>query len=370
VDATSVCEDGDPCTIDSCDPDVFIPGSDVGCIHVADEGPCTDGDACTVLDACVEGSCVGNAKSCDDGNGCTVDACEVGGICVHTPEDDGLACDDGVDCTTPDLCAAGTCIGDATPCTCTPEFPEQAQVVVSLAIGSDGTPGQALDVDGDPTTCSPPTACSDGADNALSVAGSFVNSALASSVAEGSLVVSFAHEGWLAEGGDYTLLAFTGEYVDMECDAALGGCSILVAPETLDEDCQPVMALPATGTPTSVAAGGPGNNLPILFPVGEAVLSLNLYHLRIEATLDVVEGAIVGMQGVMGGAIRKADLFSALEAVPPEQLPAGLDAATLTLLLDGLVISDIDTDGDGQPDAASVGFVFGSAPVLIDGVAP
>ena len=141
-------------------------------------------------------------------------------------------------------------------------------------------------------------------------------------------------------------------------------------PETLDEACQPVMALPASATDSTVFAGGPGNNLPILFPVGDAVLSLNLYALTIEASLMIEEGGIVGMEGVMGGAIRKADLFSALEVVPPEQLPAGLDAATLTLLLDGLVVTDIDTDGDGVADAASVGFVFEATPAVLAGVVP
>ena len=189
-------------------------------------------------------------------------------------------------------------------------------------------------------------------------------------MADGSLVVSFAHDGWSASGVDYTLLAFTGSFVDPTCEAAQGGCGILVEPATIDDDCQPVMALAASGTPTSVQAGGPGNNLPILFPVGEAVLSLNLYHLTIDAELTVGDDGILAMQGVMGGAIRKADLFAALEVVPPEQLPAGLDAGTLTLLLDGLVTSDIDTDADGQPDAASVGFVFEAAPAVLEGVAP
>ncbi|HET8521954.1 MAG TPA: hypothetical protein VFL82_01900, partial [Thermomicrobiales bacterium] len=53
---------------------------------------CDDGDPCTI-DTCVAGQCVNTPIVCDDSNPCTDDAC-VGGECVYTPVP-GRPCDDG-----------------------------------------------------------------------------------------------------------------------------------------------------------------------------------------------------------------------------------------------------------------------------------
>jgi len=109
------CDDGDPCTTDSCDPAT-------GCEHVAIEegGVCDDGDPCTEGDVCTAGSCSGTPKSCDDGNDCTEDSCDsaVEGGCVNAPLD-GTPCDDGDVCTSDDTCAAGVCAGTPGACACT-----------------------------------------------------------------------------------------------------------------------------------------------------------------------------------------------------------------------------------------------------------
>jgi hypothetical protein len=70
-----------------------------------DNGPCDDGNRCTVGDACEGGSCEAGAPLfCDDGEVCTVDSCSPGVGCVHTPTAAcGASCsgvelpDDGVD---------------------------------------------------------------------------------------------------------------------------------------------------------------------------------------------------------------------------------------------------------------------------------
>ncbi|MEC9073471.1 MAG: hypothetical protein VX938_13855, partial [Myxococcota bacterium] len=69
------CDDGNPCTADTCDPVD-------GCLHSpTDEGePCDDGDACTLETACDTGTCACGdgcaAPDCDDGNPCTADTCD------------------------------------------------------------------------------------------------------------------------------------------------------------------------------------------------------------------------------------------------------------------------------------------------------
>ena len=105
-----VCDDGDPCTDEACEPDK-------GCVaNPAPGRACDDGDGCTLGDACDEaGVCIGSTKTCDDGDPCTVDTCDPVAGCRNEPGD-GLACDDGDACTLADRCQAGLCLGVARPC--------------------------------------------------------------------------------------------------------------------------------------------------------------------------------------------------------------------------------------------------------------
>ena len=104
------CDDGKPCTDDSCDPKN-------GCVNVGNKQPCDDGDKCTVNDACTGGSCKGSgAPNCDDGEVCTDDSCAKTTGCAHTPNTS--SCDDGNVCTTGDKCASGTCVSGDNSCGC------------------------------------------------------------------------------------------------------------------------------------------------------------------------------------------------------------------------------------------------------------
>lgn len=113
------CDDNDPCTTDSCDP--FT-----GCLHVvASDAECKDdGNLCTA-DVCKNGTCQhivqDNLKCLDDGNQCTSDICQ-GGNCKHV--NSSAPCDDGNACTDGDVCSGGNCLkgklktcDDGNPCT-------------------------------------------------------------------------------------------------------------------------------------------------------------------------------------------------------------------------------------------------------------
>src|SRR5712691_11613378 len=137
------CNDGDPCTDDTCDPQN-------GCFHTNNTASCDDGDACTVNDTCNAGVCAGqtapDGTSCDDGNACdgsetcqagicspgtpldcddqnacTADSCNPVGGCQHTAVLDATPCSDGNACTVGDACQAGACVStpaaDGTACT-------------------------------------------------------------------------------------------------------------------------------------------------------------------------------------------------------------------------------------------------------------
>ncbi len=68
--AESSCDDANPCTDDYCD----LAG---GCTHAFNNAPCDDGDACTLVDRCEQGVCRGGEPvNCEDGDLCSVDSCD------------------------------------------------------------------------------------------------------------------------------------------------------------------------------------------------------------------------------------------------------------------------------------------------------
>lgn len=92
-----------------------------------DNPGCDDGNPCTT-DSCVANQCqyanVSSGQTCtDDGNECTSDICDGAGSCTHPNAPDGTSCGDASDtaCTDPDTCQSGTCVtnhqGYGTGCT-------------------------------------------------------------------------------------------------------------------------------------------------------------------------------------------------------------------------------------------------------------
>jgi len=100
------CDDNSVCTNDSCDPIQ-------GCIHTYNSNSCDDGDACTLGDVCIEGSCAsGSPINCDDGNPCSEDSCNSQVGCIYDySSNNGMTCDDGDTCTSTDTCNEGECSG-------------------------------------------------------------------------------------------------------------------------------------------------------------------------------------------------------------------------------------------------------------------
>src|SRR5262245_44297140 len=103
------CDDGDACTVDSCD------ASSGTCVHAPrvcdDQNSCTS-DSCDPATGCAFTPLPAETVG-DDGNACTRgDSCDAGGHCAGTPEPSGAACDDGNACTLSDACdGAGRCAG-------------------------------------------------------------------------------------------------------------------------------------------------------------------------------------------------------------------------------------------------------------------
>jgi hypothetical protein len=114
------CDDGNPCTADTCDP------ASVTCASVS----LSDGAVCDLggqPGECGAGVCVGltcDDVDCDDGNPCTADSCDsVRVVCASAPVADATPCELDGD---PAMCEAGVCTAltcedldcnDDNPCT-------------------------------------------------------------------------------------------------------------------------------------------------------------------------------------------------------------------------------------------------------------
>ncbi len=111
------CDDGDPCTVDSCVPTAGCAHQDTACptsCGPADDGlRCSDGSACTTGDTCSGGACVGTPLSCDDGEPCTTDSCDATLGCVYVEEANPPNC--VTDCQ--QVADHTPCPGDGNPCT-------------------------------------------------------------------------------------------------------------------------------------------------------------------------------------------------------------------------------------------------------------
>lgn len=113
------CNDSNPCTVDQCSASGCgsVPAPGLAC---DDYNPCTTNDACTAAGSCGAGMPI----NLDDGDPCTADACDPQTGVTHVPVA-GVSCDDGDACSQADVCTAdGSCAGvpradiaDADPCT-------------------------------------------------------------------------------------------------------------------------------------------------------------------------------------------------------------------------------------------------------------
>jgi len=104
VGASAECDDGNPCTDDSCSPWT-------GCVHDPNTASCDDGDACTTGDVCGGSACTGSPVICTTLDQCHVAGVCSAGVCSNTTAPDGAACDDGDASTDNDVCTAGQCAG-------------------------------------------------------------------------------------------------------------------------------------------------------------------------------------------------------------------------------------------------------------------
>jgi hypothetical protein len=112
-----VCNDDNPCTLDSCD-------LAIGCTATFVAKVCDDEDPCTLEDVCKDGTCAGTLRDCKEAETeCATAFCNPsGGNCNLKAKEKGTPCDDGNPCTKDATCDGNQCKGknacdDGDPCT-------------------------------------------------------------------------------------------------------------------------------------------------------------------------------------------------------------------------------------------------------------
>ena len=382
------CDDGNPCTVDSCDPAVGCVNEDNPAVACDDgnectvdscdgqqqctndpvEGPCEDGDLCTLGDFCQSGVCQTGAQvpDCEDDNVCTADSCSPLAGCIHAnlPGE----CDDGEPCTVDDICLGGKCTGKKTgSCPdCEVVANPHANKVTVLQMGTSGHPGQGLDLDNDPETCAPSTDCSGGIDNELGILAPFVNQAVTDAVENGYLMYVIEFQDFTEEGTPFPLHFHGADLAstDLLCDFQYDECSYYPIWASFDADCSPLVSFDnAVLDGETLTAGGPEHHFALQFKlVGGGELEMAISGARLEATVQMTQGGsqVFSMVGFIGGAVDKTELLIAVDKVPDEYFP--IDKETVKDLLDTLITNDLDTDGDGTPDAASIAIRFDTIP--------
>jgi cysteine-rich repeat protein len=119
IEVPETCDDGNAgagdgcsaaCQIEEC---YLCAGAPSVCMPAGDGASCNDGDACTQIDTCQSAICTGanpvvcTGDQCHDPGTCN----PATGLCVDPPKPNGTPCSDGDACTGLDACNAGTCTG-------------------------------------------------------------------------------------------------------------------------------------------------------------------------------------------------------------------------------------------------------------------
>jgi len=235
----------------------------------------------------------------------------------------------------------------------------------ALDLGTSGDPGEGMDVDGDVTTCAPEGNCSGGIDNQLSTLALLVQGGIDEAIVQGTLILVIEYEGMPEAAGTTTLNMYAARIApdDEECDWLQEACRYRIRPDAVDDACVPLVQF-ADATVSEngeVSSGGTAtDNMVLTLPVFGVLLKLPVRYARLEGEIERNgKGEAIRIHGMIGGAIPSADLFSAIASVPADEFASvGLSRNFILGAVENLVVDDVDTDGDGQPDAASIAAHF------------
>lgn len=322
---------------------------------------------------CGESPCGGNCGTCEFGD------C-IDHMCFCEPQCEAVSCGaDGCGGTCPNLCS-----GDNIWCyngQCLPKcglsgatFSTGASRVVLLEFGKGGHLGEALDVDLDPDTCSPPGDCEGGLNNQVSgLIGQLEQfmdfDASAAEWLAGDLVLLKELVEPTFDGQPFVMRFYHGQkaFEEGECEDATQPCPYDASFDSFSPfTCEPYNVFDnATIVDGRLHAGGPEYTINIVFKDAEGIgFEATLHQVVLEADVVVSETGPYLENGLTAGALRKAALMAATEYA--EEAPVSDEM--MKNLLEMFLVPDIDIDGDGELDGVSYGVKFATVPATIVGV--
>ncbi len=325
----------------------WLPGPDC----TAQSQKCVDG-------GCAKPLCKGGEKSCDGTN-------------VLTCSADGLKWISSK-CASGEICGKGKCFQPV--CTLPKKWSADTQTFNYWAISQTTAPAAACDLDGDGKN-------DNAFGGAITAFATQINSALQDQVKQGAGVLLLEAPAYKTDGTKQKIHVFVGDV-----DQTKGACTPVNKNQTCDfklqtgsydmasqakGDCPPVAVLDnATIKSGKLIAYGPKNkpftiSLPIL--LGKP-LALNFHKMQVEGSVTDTKSWKTTTGGKLCGAIKKAELVAALNALPDSFFSsAGLPKSVVISLLQSLLKEDIDTDGDGTKDATSAALTFSTHTAKIIG---
>ena len=118
-------------------------------------------------------------------------------------------------------------------------------------------------------------------------------------------------------------------------------------------------------------AGGPDHKLDLTLPIVTGVpIDLVLHNAALKAELEFDDVGFRISKGVLAGALVKQDLIEQIQSIPEPLIEVlqPLTPESLVTMIETMLIPDIDTDGDGELDAVSLGIRFKTNPADIIGL--
>ena len=382
------CSDGYFCDDGLCTPiggtyDELCLGKDCGMVGNCDCDACPQGSlcnavlyACECVPVCVSSNgvpyecggdgCWGDCGMCPAGLQCIDHEC----VCPQNPcqgkqcGSDGCGgtcgqCDPGTICTAQKQCVE-ECLFSGL------QFPSPGQKVISLGLGKGGQPGEALDVDGNPATCSPPDNCQSGLDNQLSGLAAQMEQFIdldeefAALLEQGDIMIVFDMVDFNSDGSQFTLNIYDALLLDEDCPHMESSCEYLVKPESFEPaTCKPATSFDnAKVTGANLTAGGPGFQTQSPFPIPMFLLlpatKVPAYMVQMAAVVSGQGENMEIVDGLFCGAFRKTDMMAAIDMLTPED-PDGLPISKEMLknLVNMFLVPDMNTDEIPGMDAVS-----------------
>jgi hypothetical protein len=383
------CPEGMTCNQDGlcCD----AQGACQGVMDCDSDADCVEPQTCGPDGLCQTG-CTPNCDGMvcgDDGCGGHCGVCLFGscndGVCVCTPDCAGKECgNDGCggicnscDTSAGESCWSGDCLAACGPDTVS--FSDTVQKFTEMKMGQDGMDGQALDVDGNSNTCSPKGQCENGNDNAM--AEFFASAGLASdfdaeldsALNEGTIVMVVELDGYNPAGSTFSLNMYRADPLhEMQvCNFQDDHCDYLVENGAIDwTNCAPLVTFDNAKVADGIlTAGGVGYKFDLILPfLGGEPIVLTLKDARIRAVHGPSYPLMALVDGVIGGVMETQSLLDAVDELPEDALPGGMSKESVKMILNMFIKNDIDTNGDGTLDSASIGVKFQTFSASIVGV--